>query len=292
MKDDRFISPNIILPLDPDSDGAYQPPCGEAEAAPFGAKQNMHREQPLLEEIPHPKEHHRREEQKMHAQCNEPPREECSCREELNKPAQCEQPPREDCPCREERKEHAQCEEPPREEFSCYEEKPNKKLPYPPAVACAPNEKYANLIRSSFSGKDSELTAIMSYSYQAFKFADCAPEAAKVFSEIAVYEMHHFTLLGKLLISLGGDPKFFCCLPPNANPGGWWVAHPSVIKYCDNLGQALKNNIAGEKAAIAEYKSIIGYVDDDGIRAVLKRIVLDEEEHLQALECLYSRFCS
>ena len=66
----------------------------------------------------------------------------------------------------------------------------------------------------------------------------------------------------------------------------------SQISLFEKDLQPLKNNIAGEKAAIAEYKSIIGYVDDDGIRAVLKRIVLDEEEHLQALECLYSRFCS
>lgn len=166
------------------------------------------------------------------------------------------------------------------------------KEPYPPAIASAPNESYARLIRSSFSGRDSELSAVMAYFYQSMKFCECSPDLHDTLMQIAICEMRHLELLGKLIISLGCEPKFFCCLPPNANPGGWWVAHPSIIKYTANLGEALKFDIAAEKAAIDEYKSVMNYVDDVGIKELLKRIIADEEEHIRIFSCLYLRFCS
>lgn len=164
-------------------------------------------------------------------------------------------------------------------------------MPYPPAKACAPNEKYAELIRGSFSGKESELTAVMSSLYHGLKFSESCPELSDMLIGITLCEMRHLVILGKLLLSLGGDPKFFCCLPTNSNAGGWWNAHPNTINYRDTIDKALKNGISAEKAAIAEYKSISEYVDDDGIKAILKRIGADEVLHLEALEGIYSRFC-
>lgn len=164
-------------------------------------------------------------------------------------------------------------------------------MPYPPAEANCQNERYAALIRGSFCGKESELTAVMSCIYHGLAFYKNCPELAKALIGIALCEMRHLILLGRLLLSLGGDPKFFCRLPTNSNMGGWWSAQPMTIGYCDSIDAALKNGIAAEKAAIAEYKSISKYADDEGIRAVLNRIIADEELHIETLECFYSRFC-
>lgn len=164
-------------------------------------------------------------------------------------------------------------------------------IPYPPAKAHTPNEKYAELIRGSFSGKESELTSVMSSLYYGLKFSASCPELSDMLIKISFCEMRHLVILGKLLLSLGGDPKFFCCLPTNSNAGGWWNAHPHTINYRDTIDKALKNCIAAERAAIAEYKNISEYVDDDGIKAVLTRISADEALHLEALEGIYLRLC-
>lgn len=165
------------------------------------------------------------------------------------------------------------------------------KAPYPPAKADMPNKKYSELIRGSFCGKESEMTAVMSGFYHGMKFSKNCPELSNALIGIAFCELRHFILLGKMLMSLGGDPKFFCCLTTNSNAGGWWSANPATISYCETVDKALKGGIAAEKATIAEYKSISDYIDDKGVKAVLKRIIADELLHLETLECLCSRFC-
>lgn len=165
-------------------------------------------------------------------------------------------------------------------------------LPYPRPEAKEKNEHYAKLIRSSFCGGNSELTAVMAYFYHSLRFCECSKELSDALLGISRCEMIHLSLLGRLLCSLGGDPKFFCCLPPNANPGGWWSAKPSVVPYSRDLGEALLNDIKLEEGAIEEYQSAAGYIDDEHIQALINRILLDERGHLLLFKSLYQRFCS
>lgn len=164
--------------------------------------------------------------------------------------------------------------------------------PYPPPVATAPNENYALLVRSSFCGRESELTAVMTYFYHAVRFAECGAALSRTLLDIAICEMHHLDLLSRLLLSLGSDPRFYCALAPNDNPGGWWSALPdTIICYAPDLGAALRADIESERAAIAEYQSAAAYIDDPGISALLLRILRDEQHHLALFEELYRRFC-
>ena len=164
--------------------------------------------------------------------------------------------------------------------------------PYPPAKANAENERYARIIRNSFAGCESALTAMMTYLYQSIRFGDCADDLREMLAAIALCKMYHLRLLGELLVSLGSDPKYFYCMPPNANSGTWWTAQPTMVTYSKILGDALKADIEAEKASIEEHKNAINYVDDEGIRALLMRIVMDEEYHLKIFTELYKRFCS
>lgn len=164
--------------------------------------------------------------------------------------------------------------------------------PYPTAKANAANERYGRMIRNSFTGRESALTAMMTYLYQSMRFGECAEDLRETLWAISVCKMYHMRLLGELLISLGGDPKFFYCSPPNAASGSWWAAQPNIVTYSKNLGDALKAGISAEKAVIEEHNNIINYVDDEGLRALLKRIVLDEEYHLKIVTELHKRFCS
>lgn len=164
--------------------------------------------------------------------------------------------------------------------------------PYPIAKANAENERYARIIRNSFSGRESALTAMMTYLYQSMRFGECADDLREMLAAIALCKMFHLRLLGELLVSLGSNPKYFYCMPPNANSGTWWAAQPANVTYSKILGDALKADIEAEKASIEEHKNTINYVDDEGIRALLKRIVMDEEYHLKIFTELHKRFCS
>ena len=161
-----------------------------------------------------------------------------------------------------------------------------------PAKAEAQNEKYAAIIRSRFSGRDSEMSSLVCFIYQAIKFSVCSEEFCQAIYDIILEKLGHIRVLGELLLSLGGEPKFFCGVSPNAIAGSWWNASPAVIQYPADLGQALQSNISREKESIAEYKSISAYIDDKGVCSALQGIILEKEKHLETFSLLYTRFCS
>jgi bacterioferritin len=162
-------------------------------------------------------------------------------------------------------------------------------MPYPPAVACAPNSQYAALIQRAYASIGSELTAVMQYTYGSFILKPCFPEAAETLMAISICEMHHLELLAELLISLGEIPKF-CAFGPSQNRC-WWRADPRVLSYAASLEKQLTVNIKGEKEAIEFYNLCICRIDDENIKKLLQRIIMDEEHHLDLLNSLYERFC-
>ncbi|MFV0497321.1 MAG: hypothetical protein ACK5L0_03995 [Candidatus Fimivivens sp.] len=164
--------------------------------------------------------------------------------------------------------------------------------PYPAAKANAENERYACIIRNGFAGRESVLTAMMTYLYQSIYFGACDDDLREMLAAIALCKMFHLRLLGELLMSLGSNPKYFCCMPPNVSCGTWWAAQPVNVAYSKILSDALNADIELEKASIDEHKNTINYVDDEGIRTLLKRIVMDEKYHLKMLTELHKRFCS
>ena len=52
----------------------------------------------------------------------------------------------------------------------------------------------------------------------------------------------------------------------------------------------LLNNIESEKEAINGYKHLISICTNESIRAVLARIVMDEENHVQIFEMLKNKY--
>ena len=164
--------------------------------------------------------------------------------------------------------------------------------PYPTARAVAPNDRYGRMIRSSYSGRESALSCMMNLLYHALRFSECSEDVKTTLFDIAICKLHHLKLLGELLCTLGGDPKFFYFTAPTGNTTSWWAANPATLTYAKNLGEALKADIAAEKNAIEEHYNAINYIDDNGVTTLLKRIVQDEEFHLKILTELYQRFCS
>lgn len=157
------------------------------------------------------------------------------------------------------------------EEFNQY----RVDLPYPAVTIAKPNPHYARIISGAYAGRGSETTAIAQYISHRYFIQDY-PAVSVAYKYITFVETIHQELLGKLIKSLGLDPMFF-----SYETNRYWSG--SYPNYQYTINQILQSDIQGEKDAIAHYTRIINRIGDESIQSLLKRIILDEEKHIEVL---------
>lgn len=158
-------------------------------------------------------------------------------------------------------------------------------LPYPEVKVQSKNPKYIDLILLNYASSVSEFNSIAQYSYQQIILSCKNKEIYQTLNGISIVEMHHLELLGKIILMLGGDPIY--CI--NNKKKNYWSS--KLIDYnASSIKDILTIDINHEKAAIKQYKETITKIDDSCINDILKRIVLDEEFHIQLLVNLYSKY--
>lgn len=141
-------------------------------------------------------------------------------------------------------------------------------LPYP-EVRVEENLAEAKLLMPSYAGVGSELTAIMTYSFQSF----ISPESgvlSRALGGVARTEMKHFELLGRTIFKLGGYPIM----------GARTYHSGSMVNYTLDPHKYLAQNIASEEAAIVGYERTILNLRDESVKLLIERIILDEELHI------------
>lgn len=148
-------------------------------------------------------------------------------------------------------------------------------LPYPPVQVSRPDSRWLPPLRDLYAGRRSELGAITQYCYQSFVLSGQNEETAQLLRCIAIVEMHHLEMLGKLICLCGGRPDFA------SGRRQWWSgSFPSYRK--DPCG-ALLVSLGDEVAAVDAYRRAAARIGDPKIRAVLERIAMDETLHVQLL---------
>lgn len=153
--------------------------------------------------------------------------------------------------------------------------------PYPDLKRIKPNRYYADILSFDFAGYSSELTAILTYTYQSYMLKHIDEHISEELMRIAISEMHHHEILGEMIIMLGGDPIF-------ANSRGqFWTGR--YVDYCKGTKRMLLMDIEGEMKAIEGYKKAISMINDETIKAILERIILDEKHHIKVLEKLLNK---
>ena len=166
------------------------------------------------------------------------------------------------------------------EEVLCYAD-----LPYPQVEVAAPNKQYLSMIRDLYAGELSEMTFCAQFSYQQILQEGRCEEAEHVFGQIAASDMKHLKLLGLIIRELGGDPRFRCF--KSARGMNYWSG--SYLSYSMTVKKMLLDDIQSKKTGIAAYQKTLDVICDEGISAVLKRILMDEQIHLAVLCDLYER---
>ena len=161
------------------------------------------------------------------------------------------------------------------------------KIPYPKVEVETKNYMYANLIRKSYAGEVSEDTAIHLYFYQSLILKDKYPEVSKILERISVVEMKHLEILGRVIHLLGVKPIYSS--PYNNNISKYFNA--SYVKYNDKLKEILLIDIEAETQAIYYYNYLIKVIDDKYIKNIIKRILVDEQIHLDIFKKIYQEYC-
>ncbi len=156
--------------------------------------------------------------------------------------------------------------------------------PYPPIQVEKECEKYANILLEDYAGEGGEDTAIHEYLFQSF----VEEEVAETLKKIAVSEMHHLDILGKLIWKLGVTPSFYT-VDSSIDYHIPWTS--KYLNYSLNLNDILVGDIEREQKTIKRYQKHIEEIDDIYVQAILRRIIEDEEQHILCLERLYHKYC-
>ncbi len=156
-------------------------------------------------------------------------------------------------------------------------------LPYPPVEVTCPDPACVPILRDLYAGQRSELGAITQYCYQSFLLGLRDEDLSDMLRGIAIVEMHHLEMLGKLILLCGGSPVF---------AGGrrrWWSG--SFPNYCRNPRGAVQASLRDEMDAVGAYQAAASSIRDPKIQAVLRRIAMDEEHHVKLLQEMLQRPC-
>lgn len=154
--------------------------------------------------------------------------------------------------------------------------------PYPAINIDKPNIRYVNIILPSYSGMVSEYSAISQYVYHSFRLQESFFKVADALEGISIVEMHHLKILAQLLIKLGGNPKFYI-----AKKDKCYYWNSKFVNYGCSLKEMLTYDIKSEETAIKNYNKIISEIPDKNIQKIIKRIIEDEELHLEIFKKLY-----
>lgn len=152
-------------------------------------------------------------------------------------------------------------------------------LPYP-KIEVTQNVAESKLLMPVYSGSASELTAILTYSFQSY-VSPKYPEIVNALEGIAMTEMRHHELLGQTIYALGGYPVM----------GARTYWNGSYVNYTLDPRKYLRQNIIAEETAIINYERTILNLSTDSVKTLLERIILDEELHIEIFkELLRTQF--
>ena len=158
-------------------------------------------------------------------------------------------------------------------------------LPYPPVAVDGKNPAYAKAMLDNVGGANSEMSAISLYVYNNLRSGH-TPDIAQTFHKVSIVEMHHLEIFGKLAYMLGEDPRMWT---QHGCKKAYWT--PGYNQYPVHFPEMMRNVIAGENAAIKKYQYQASYIKDPNITALLERIILDEQLHVQIFEKMAREYC-
>ncbi|WP_208527757.1 ferritin-like domain-containing protein, partial [Methylacidiphilum caldifontis] len=122
------------------------------------------------------------------------------------------------------------------------------------------------LLNEDFRGEHAAIVHYLTHAWTVAALYGPAIEA------IARDEMRHMKWLGHSIVALGGVPDLTV---PEL---------PAVVPLQD----ALRADIEAEQEAIRQYEDHRARIADSGVKSLLTRIMVDEQDHLRQFEAFYA----
>ncbi|RXZ61054.1 hypothetical protein ESZ91_01350 [Candidatus Borkfalkia ceftriaxoniphila] len=153
-------------------------------------------------------------------------------------------------------------------------------LPYPSTTDFMRDECSVRIISPAYAGGASEMTAILQYIYHAVHF-DCAgnKKFARILRDIAITEMHHLDMLAEMFCAMGVSPVYSACPPCFCD-----FYSTRNVSYSCTPQRMIMDDINGEREAIRDYERMLCKLKNEQAGAVISRIILDEQLHLETLK--------
>ncbi|HMM05583.1 MAG TPA: ferritin family protein [Clostridiales bacterium] len=155
--------------------------------------------------------------------------------------------------------------------------------PYPQVRVDGQNPVYACEMLSNMADNISEMSDVSRYLYIATVTRQKYRSISTCFHHISIVEMHHLDMFADLAWLLGAEPRLWS----GQTRKRWWS--PSFIDYPCELPALIAESIKAETAAIHKYSRQANTIRDPNIVAILNRIILDEERHLQIFSEMYQQ---
>ena len=157
-------------------------------------------------------------------------------------------------------------------------------LPYPSVDDLRPDVRSGQIISFAYATLKGELTTTLQYTYHHFYFGAIDKEDADTIMRIAIAEMKHIDILGESMLKLGVDPKYIQC--PNTKT----YYDTSTVSQSKTAQKMLMDDIEGEMNAIADYHKMLFILKNEQVSAIIQRIVLDEQLHLETLKKMLEKY--
>ena len=155
----------------------------------------------------------------------------------------------------------------------------NVELPYPPIDNLNVNVKYGQMLLSNLSGLHSEMNTLSLYFYNSIITKYSHPKIREAMEEICKIEMKHLKIFADMCYLLGVDPRLWDCQNDYLE---YWS--PGFNIYPRQIHSMLENAIIQEQNTISIYSHQIDLIDEPIICNMLKRIILDEQLHVEIFQ--------
>ena len=149
----------------------------------------------------------------------------------------------------------------------------NQPLPYPDTDGIM---KDPSLVGGISAARVGELSDVSDYIYYSLMLGESYPTLSEMFEKMAMSEMRHFGLLGKMIIRLGGDPAV---RTRHSNP---FYGKPERLD-AQSVKRILTTSLEGEMAGVKNYMKLASSTADKAASALLERIAADEDHHARML---------
>lgn len=156
-------------------------------------------------------------------------------------------------------------------------------IPYPTLDTIDTDVRSGQILSFAYATNNGEVTATLQYSFQHFVLDTYDKKIAYTLQQIALAEMTHVEILAKTMLRLGVTPTF------TQYPNSRRYYDTSCVSQTTTLSKMLMDDLKSELNAIVEYKKIVAALQNDQVAAIVERIILDEQLHVETIKQLMSQ---